>query len=100
MKKFGFIGGGERNMTEFLSLKWGTIKGWDINTEASKTAAQKYDAAGKVSMSAMMQHDNNEQKLALCELIDVIDCPTIYLDWDGVYVSKEEAKKYVMEYGL
>ena len=26
------------------------------------------------------------------------DCETIYLDWDGVGVSKEEAKKYVREY--
>ena len=47
----------------------------------------------------MMQHDTEEQKTILCELIDIVP-GDIYLDWDGVYVSKEAAKKYVMEYRI
>jgi hypothetical protein len=32
-------------------------------------------------------------------MIDECGAPEIFLDWDGKYVSKEAAKKYVMEYG-
>lgn len=81
---------------ESISLKWGTLKSWDLKTEASVAAAQKYADLG-MSMSAMMQHDTPEQKEALCELIDILD-GTIYLDWDGKYVTKEEAKEYVLNY--
>ncbi len=84
--------------TESLGLKWGTLKSWNITTEASKAALEKYFSA-PVSMSAMAQHDTPEQKEAICELIDVIDAVTIYLDWDGEYVSKEKAKEYVRNYG-
>lgn len=83
--------------TESLSLKWGTLKSWNVTTEASKAALKKYFDA-PVSMSAMAQRDTPEQKEAICELIDVLDAKEIYLNWDGEYVSKEKAKKYVMEY--
>ena len=85
-------------MSESLSLKWGTLKAWSLKTKASMAALRKYHEAGPVSMSAMAQHDNEAQKDALCELIDVIDCETIYLDWDNKDVSKEEAKEYVRNY--
>ena len=85
-------------MSESLSLKWGTLKAWNLKTEASMAAARKYHEAGVVSMSAMAQRDNQAQKDALCELIDVIDCETIYLDWDNKDVSKDEAKESVRGY--
>ena len=86
-------------MAESLSLKWGTLKAWDLKTEASKAALKKYASAGGLSsLSAMAQHDSDAAKDALCELIDAVDCETIFLDWDGVDVSKEKAKKYVREY--
>lgn len=34
----------------------------------------------------------------ICQMIDAVDCETIYLDWDGKHVSKDEAKKYVNDY--
>jgi len=52
-----------------------------------------------VSMSAAMQRNTPAQKQAICDLIDAGDFETVYLDWDEKEVSKEEAKKYVMEYG-
>lgn len=86
-------------MSEKLSLKWGSLKAWDLKSEASTAALHKYFESGKVMASAMAQQDNAEQKQAVCELIDVVDCEKIYLDWDGEYVSKEVAKDYVLNYG-
>lgn len=82
---------------EYLLLKWGTFKGWKLESDASLAAANRYIEAGKVSASAMMQHDTPEQKQALCDLIDVIDGP-ITNDWSGEEMTKDEAKKYVLEY--
>lgn len=83
-------------MAEHLILKWGTLKGWKFETEASLEAAQRYADFG-MSMSAMAQHDTSEQKKALCDLIDVLD-GEIENDWTGEKMTKDEAKKYVMEY--
>lgn len=81
---------------EYLLLKWGTLKGWNIQSEAALAAAKRY-AEGGVSMSAMAQQDTPEQKQALCDLIDAIDGP-ITNDWSGETMSKDEAKAYVLEY--
>lgn len=48
-------------------------------------------------MSAAAQHDTPEQKQALLDAIDHMD--SIYLDWEGREVSREEAKAYVRNYG-
>ena len=85
-------------MKDELLLKWGTMKGWDLHTEAAIEAAKRYLEAGPQSLSAVAQRDTEAQKQALCDLIDAID-GTIQNDWSGEKMSKEEAKKYVMEYG-
>lgn len=84
--------------SEFLSLKWGTLKSWKLNDGRAFELLKKWHALGSCS-SAMCQKDTPEQKTLICELIDAVDCEQIYLDWDDKYVSKEEAKRYVMEYG-
>ncbi len=85
-------------MTDSLLLKWGTLKGWDLKSEASRAAAQAYLNAGPQSgAGAMTQHDTDEQREAMCALIDAIDGP-IQNDWSGEIMTKEEAKKYVREY--
>ena len=81
---------------EYLLLKWGTLKGWQLESEESLAAARKYEEGG-MSISAMSQRDTDKQKAALCELIDAIDGP-IHNDWSGEEMTKVEAKKYVMEY--
>lgn len=81
-----------------LTLKWGTLKDWSLKSEASIAALKEYAKHG-VSFSAMMQRDTPEQKVALCKLIDALDADTVYLDWDDKHVSKDEARRYVMEYG-
>lgn len=47
----------------------------------------------------MMQHDTPEQKEIISKLIDLMP-GDIYLEWDGVEVSHEKAKEYVMNYGV
>jgi len=84
---------------ESLTLKWGTLKAWDLKSDASLAAFKKYTSSGSNSMSAMMQHDNAAQKEAICELIDALNAGEVFLDWDGVYVSKDKAKEYVRNYG-
>lgn len=81
----------------YITLKWGTLKSWRLNSEKGRELMRKYIEIGS-SMSAMMQKDTPEQKQIICDLIDECNAPNIYLDWDDKDVSKEEAKKYVMEY--
>lgn len=86
-------------MSERLTLKWGTLKSWRVNPDGPAAVALQRYADGGMSMSAAMQHDTPEQKAAICDLIDALDAETVYLDWEDKHVSKEEAKRYVLEYG-
>lgn len=82
---------------DHLTLKWGTLKAWDFHSEKAKALLEEYGDIGS-SMSAMTQHDTPRQKEILCELIDEGNFEEIYMDWDGKYVSKQEAKDYIMGY--
>jgi hypothetical protein len=84
---------------EFLSLKWGTVKEWNFYSEECFSLWQKYLSLGS-SHSAIHQEDTPEQKGLICQIIDACNAEKIWLDWDGVEVSKEDAKRYVMEYGV
>ena len=84
------------NGDDYITLKWGTLKSWKISSEKGFGALKKYAEIGS-SPSAMSQRDTPEQKTLICEMIDTVP-GEIYLDWDGEYISKEAAKKYVMEY--
>lgn len=83
--------------TDALTLKWGTLKAWNLHSEKGRELLKRYFELG-ASDSAMCQHDTPEQKELICQMIDECNAPTIYLDWDDKDVSKDEAKKYVMEY--
>lgn len=85
-------------MTEYLLLKWGALKGWNVETDKSREALQRCFGDEGRSMSAAMQHDTPDQKQAVLDLIDAID-GEITNDWSGETMTKEEAKKYVTEYG-
>ena len=83
-------------MANVLTLKWGSAKAWDLDTDEALAALKKWHDHG-VSISAMTQHDTPEQKQALIDAIDFMD--EIWLDWEGRKVSREEAKEYVRNYG-
>ena len=84
--------------TDYVLLKWGTIKAWDLeNSPEAFEALKKYGELG-VSLSAVAQDDTNEQKELLCQVIDKVN-GTVQNDWSGeIYSDKEEAKKYIREY--
>ena len=83
---------------DHLTLKWGTLKSWNLTSAKGQELLRKYHELGS-SASAMFQHDTQEQKELICQMIDECGAAKIFLDWDGKYVSKEDAKKYVMDYG-
>jgi hypothetical protein len=83
---------------EHLLLKWGTLKGWgDLRGNQAAVEAWKRYHAEPVSLGVMSQRDTDAQKQALCDLIDAVNGP-IENDWSGEIMTKDEAKKYVMEY--
>ena len=84
-------------MAESLLLKWGTVKGWNDATEKSQAILQRYFAGGE-PLSCAMDKPDDARKVILCELIDQLD-GEIQNDWSGEKMTKEDAKKYVMEYG-
>jgi hypothetical protein len=83
-------------MAESLTLKWGTLKGWHLESDKAIEIMKRYVSEGS-SMSAMDQNDTPAQKQAICDLIDAIDGP-IYNDWTGKEMPKDEAKGYIMNY--
>lgn len=85
-------------MTDYLCLKWGSLKACDIESEAGMAALCRFWAAGERQESAIMQNDTLAQKEALCRLIDALDCETVCNGWSGDQMTKDEAKKYVREY--
>jgi len=85
---------------QFLTLKWGSWKAYNLKgNEAAIAAMERYNA-DPVEGSAMMQHDTDTQKQALCDVIDALpDDADISNDWSGEHYTKDEAKRYVREYG-
>ncbi len=81
---------------EHLTLKYGTLKSWSFG-EWARPLMLEYNSLGH-SMSAALQYDTKRQKEIICELIDKGNFKKVYLDWDGKYVTKKRAKKYVMGY--
>lgn len=87
-------------MSNKLSLKWGTLKSWNFEGSGKGTTLlNEYNDIGSCA-SAMIQNDTERQKQIICELIELCDDGMVYLDWEGLYVSTQEAKDYVLNYTL
>ena len=84
-------------MPNSLTLKWGTLKAWDFESEEFTPLITRYSELG-TSDGAMSQRDNSEQKEIICQMIDLADEP-IYSDWSGEGMTRDKAKEYVREYG-
>lgn len=84
-------------MAEHILLKWGNLKGWGGLNPLAVEAGQRFlDTAGASSMQWL----SDDQKALLCAMIDALgDEAEITQDWTGEKMTKDEAKKYVLEYG-
>lgn len=87
----------ETDDKDYLCLKWGVPKAWHMKSERTQGLLKKYADLGW-SASAMMQRNTDAHRAVLCELIDALNADTIENDWTGESMTKDEAKKYVMEY--
>ncbi len=88
--------------SDYLLLKWGTLKGWSFhNSPKALAALEKYVAIGSC-ISAAMQKDTPEQKQLIIEMIDTVKGP-VSLDWTNetfkTKKAKEKAKEYILNYG-
>ena len=81
---------------DYILLKWGSLKGWDLHSAKGKNLSDDYINNGR-SMSAMLQKDNAHQKEPILEMIE--ECNgTIQNDWDGSYYTKQQARDYITSY--
>lgn len=81
---------------DHILLKWGTLKSWDLNSDEGKKLLQEYFELPN-SASAMLQKDTDRQKELICLMIEECD-GVLKEDWNGNYLTKKEAKEYVMSY--
>ena len=81
----------------YILLKWGTLKGWNLSDPKALELLEKYHEFG-VSMSAVLQHDSPEQKAVLRELILQHE-GDIQNDWSGEHYTREQALEYIDNYG-
>ena len=80
-----------------LLFKWGTLKGWNgVDGECLELLKQYFKDG--VPFSCMADRPDDDRKKILCELIDKFD-GTFFNDWDGVDMTREQAKEYVTNYG-
>jgi len=83
---------------DHILLKWGTLKSWELKSEKGRELLKEYFALGS-NESAIMQKDKMEQKQLICGMIDECD-GIIEEDWGGKYLTKKEAKEYVLSYNV
>lgn len=85
-------------MTDYLLLKWGTIKSIRAESDEMKAKVEEID---KIELcwriSTMIDPMSDAKRKAICELID--SCQgEIRNDWSGEVYTKDQAKAYIMEY--
>jgi len=85
-------------MRETLTLKWGTLKGYDLEegSPAHKALIKYFD--DPTSISCAMQSDTENQKDILIEVINHLEDGNILLDFSDEWVTKERAIQYLKEY--
>lgn len=75
-----------------LTLKRWIWKNYDFG--GNPKAQELMDKYNQLESEWVSMH-SSQMKLLLCEIIDLVDW-YIYNDWSGDYMTKEEAKQYVL----
>jgi hypothetical protein len=81
---------------EFLALKYGGLKTWKFNdNEEAKKLIDEYN----IILNKVGSFKRTERQKQIClELIDIVKADEIYLNFEGEYVTKEQAKNYILTY--
>jgi hypothetical protein len=81
-------------------LKWGSVKGWDgfVEGTPARAALDKWADKAEPGGGVMTDRPDEDEKELICGIIDAVD-GEIWNDWDGVTMSKDDAKAYVRDYG-
>ena len=83
--------------TDYICLKYGTLKSWRIvSSPEAKAALERWVAFCE---EATQEESTDEQRDLLCRLIQASNAPCIYLEWTGREVTRESAMEYVRSYG-
>lgn len=89
-----YLEASKKPKTGFLSLKFASIKDADF---ATKEEQRLYDKLEKLDKGGYGPKSDEEIQI-LFKLIDLCNDPNgIFLDWDNKYVSKQNAKKYIIK---
>jgi hypothetical protein len=87
----------------YVTLKWGTTKSYSFPDKPEALVLLKeldeIEENSTAPTDGLRNRQTDRQKEIIGQLIDLSDGDTIYLHWDGKYVSKDEAKEYVNTYG-
>ena len=78
---------------DYILFKWGSIKGFQLNSKKGKALSDEYSSLGR-SASAACQKDTERQKELINLMIDECD-GTLQSDWSGEYFTKKGAKDYL-----
>lgn len=89
----------KKEKMDYLCLKFGSLKEWSFHSKKAKKLLNEFSKIGIASGGLIMHENTNRQKEIICELIDEGNFNKVFLDWDGKFVSKERAKKYITNYG-
>ena len=85
-------------MAANLKLKWGNLKGWDGFDDGTPARAALDKWADSGQGYSAMQRQTDEQRELICAVIDTVD-GCILDDWNGLVMTKDDAKTYVRGYG-
>jgi len=79
-----------------ITLRFGTVKTWLLDGKEARDALQKWADHG-INIGIVSHKDTPEQQQDLLNALEFMD--KIWLDWHEVEVTKEEARKYILDYG-
>lgn len=81
---------------DYLLLKWGTVKGWDMHTPECLELMASY--MENAPLGGANDQPDERRKSILYDIIDKME-GDIWSDWTGVQFTKDEAKNYIRDYG-
>lgn len=90
----------EEKPSDFLRLKWGTLKAWDFSNSPEALAAYQEYYDIEESKTVGLEVDTPRQKELICKMIDTVNGQVTIWWNDPNTQTREDAKEYIMNYGF